>query len=129
MLEIASEILKGNMNEAEIEVYAVAWGELPSKDPTSAGFNLDCSWNTKGWYGKEGVIASITESRGKFVNVVHKTLSCPQCKKMQTKRANNELSGLDYMSWRVEHELNCMMNYKGSSSVRIFSKYHMIQIS
>ena len=119
LLEIASEISKENMNEAGKEVYAIAPGELPSKDTISAGFSFDCSWNTRRWQGKEGVIAAISEGTGKIVYVFHKTLSCPHCKKMQTKRATNELSGLDYMSWKVEHKLNCMMNHTGSSSVRI----------
>ena len=121
--EIASEISKGNMNEAGKEVYAIVSGELPSKDPISEGFSFDCSWNTRGWHGKEGVIAAISESTGKIVDVVHKTLSCPHCKKIQAKRANNKLSGLNYMSWKVEHELNCMMNHTGSSSVRICNMY------
>ena len=107
------------MNEAGKEVYTIASGELPSKGPISAGFSFDCSWNTIGWYGKEGVIAAISESVGKIVDVVHKILLFPHCKKMQTKHANNKLSGLDYMSWKVKHELNCMMNHRGSSSVRI----------
>ena len=95
LLEIASEIPKENMNEAGKEVYAIASGELPSKDPISAGFSFDCSWNARGWHGKEGVIAAISESTGKILDVVHKTLPCPHCKKMQRKRTNNELSGLD----------------------------------
>ena len=111
------------MNEAGKEVYAIASGELPSKDPISAGFSSDCSWNTRGWHGKKGVIAAISESTGKIVDVVHKTLSCPHCKKMQTKHANNELSGLDQMSCKTEHELNCMMNHTGSSSVAICTFY------
>ena len=44
---------------------------------------------------------------------------------MQTKRAKNELSGLDYMSWKVEHELNCMMNNTGNSSVRMYISYNL----
>ena len=91
------------LNEAGKEVYSIASGEQPSEDPISVGFSFDCSQNARGWYGKEGVIAAISESTGKIVDVVQKTLSCPHCKKMQTKRANNELSGLDYMSWKVEH--------------------------
>ena len=124
-LEIASEISKEDMNEAGKEVQAIASGELPSKDPISTGFSFDCSWNTRGWHGKEGVIAATSESTGKIVDVVHKTLSCPHCKKMQTKRAKNELSGLDYMSGKVEHELNCMMNHTGHSSVRIYISYNL----
>ena len=111
------------MNEAGKENYAIASGELPSKDPISAGFSSDCSWNTRGWHGKKGVIAAISESTGKIVDVVHKTLSCPHCKKMQTKHANNELSGLDQMSCKTELELNCMMNHTGSSSVTICTFY------
>ena len=56
--------MKENMNEAGKEVYTIASGELPSKDPISAGFSFDCT--------------------GKIVDVVHKTLSCPHCKKMQS---------------------------------------------
>ena len=119
LLEIASEILRENMNVAGKEVYATASGELSSKDPISTDFSFDCSWNKRGRHRKEGVIAAISENTVKIIDVVHKTLSCPHCKKVQTKRANNELSRLDYKSWKVEHELNCMMNHTGSSSVRI----------
>ena len=40
LLEIASEISKEDMNEAGKEVYALASGELPSKDPVRAGFSF-----------------------------------------------------------------------------------------
>ena len=48
------------MNEAGKEVYAIASGELPSKDTISVGFSFDCSWNAKRWQGKEGVIAAMS---------------------------------------------------------------------
>ena len=69
LLEIAPEILKENMNEAGKELYTTALGELPSKDPTSADFSFDCT--------------------GKIVDVVHKTLSCLHCKKMQSVQATS----------------------------------------
>ena len=74
------------------------------------------------WKGRSNC-SSISESTGKIVDVVDKTLSCPHCKKMQIKRANNELSGLYYMKWKVEHEMNCKMNHTVNSSVRIYIFY------
>ena len=67
LLVIASEISKENMNEAGKD--GIASGELPSKDPISAGFSSDCSWNARGWHGKKGVISAISESTGKIVDV------------------------------------------------------------
>ena len=86
-------------------------------EPISTWFSFDCSWNPRGWQGKEGVVAAISKDTGKIVDVVHKSRSYLLCKKMKEKHEKDELSGLEYMTWQVKHEPSSMMNHTGSLSV------------
>ena len=66
----------------------------------TSGFSFDCSWNSCGWQGKEGVVAAISERTRKIVDVDHKSQSYLLCKKMKGQRG-----------------VGMMMNHTDSTSV------------
>ena len=49
---------------------------------------------------------------GKALDEVFMTSLCPQCKKMDDKRENGELTRLElFLEWYIKHEPNCLVNY------------------
>ena len=66
LLHIAKEIADENMKETGNEVYDCFSSIKSHAEPISERFSFDCSWNTKGWQGKEGVVAAISEGKGKI---------------------------------------------------------------
>ena len=41
-----------------------------NRDTTCTGVSFDCSWNSRGWLAKEGVIAAIAQKTGKIKDIV-----------------------------------------------------------
>ena len=76
-----------------------------------AGVTIDASWCSRGWSATDAVIAAISVDTGKVSS------SCTECKKMQKKRDNKEMTRLEYLTWFTKHEPDCYINHEGSSAV------------
>ena len=85
-----------------------------SNEIASTATSFDCSWNSRGWQTKQGVVAAISQDTGKILDVVHKVSFCRDCKLQQEKRDNKEISSLEYLVWFVDHEKDCQLNHSGS---------------
>ena len=121
----AKNLLENELNRAAFEVkeYKFALGQLDctreqlSDVVVNAGDTIDASWCSRGWSATDAVIAAISVDTGKVVDVVHMSSSCAECKKMEKKKTDGELSRLEYLSWFTKHEPNCYLNHDGSSAV------------
>ena len=82
-----------------------------------AGVTIDASWCSRGWTATDAVIAAISVDTGKVVDVVHMSSSCSECKKMEKRRSEEDLSRLEYLAWLNSHDSNCFLNHEGSSAV------------
>ncbi len=81
------------------------------------GASFDCSWSSRGWSARDGLVAAVSEDTGKVLDVVYLTRECKQCKEMEEKRAIGKLSRQDYLSWYINHEPSCLLNHEGSVQV------------
>lgn len=106
-------IAERNMTEAASDAYT---GNLRNNDnsPVSIATSFDCSWNSRGWQAKQGVVAAISHDFGKVIDVVQKVSYCRECQKKQAERDQKIISTFEYMQWYVEHEINCTLNHTGS---------------
>lgn len=82
------------------------------------GASFDCSWSSRGWSARDGLVAAISEDTGKVLDVVYLTRECSKCKMMEEKRTKGDISKLDFLAWYIKHEPNCYLNHEGSSQVR-----------
>lgn len=90
------------------------------------GASFDGSWSSRGWSARDGLVAAVSEDTGKVLDVVYLTRECKQCKEIEGKRARGELGRLDYLSWYIAHEPNCLLNHEGSAQVPKFYFYYSI---
>ena len=81
------------------------------------GASFNCSWSSRGWSARDGLVAAVSEDTGKVLDVVYMTRECKQCKEMEGKRARGDLNRLDYLSCYIAHEPNCLLNHEGSAQV------------
>ena len=81
------------------------------------GASFDCSWSSRGWSARDGLVAVVSEDTGKVLDVVYLTRECQKCKEMEEKRATGELSRIDFLSWYISHEPNCLLKHEGSAQV------------
>ena len=81
------------------------------------GASFDCSWSSRGWSARDGLVAAVSEDTWKVLDVVYMTKECKQCKEMEEKRARGDLNRLDYLSCYIAHEPNCLLNHEGSALV------------
>lgn len=96
----------------------LAASELSTPDSTtSTPTSFDCSWNSRGWQAKQGVVAAISQDNGKIIDVIHKVSFCRDCKFYKEKRDTKEISSLEYLVWFVSHEKDCQLNHTGSPQV------------
>ena len=63
----------------------------------NAGTSFDCSWNSRGWQARDGIVAAISQDTGKILDIVHKSLSCPACKFKQSKRNEGSMTTIEYL--------------------------------
>ena len=68
------------------------WREELDNIIVDAGVTIDASWCSRGWSATDAVIAAISVDTRKVVDVVHMSSSCSECKKMQKKRENKEMT-------------------------------------
>lgn len=107
-----------NMKLAAEDVFnsALMNGKV-SNEKASVGVSFDCSWNSRGWQAKQGVVAAIAQDNGKIVDIVHKVSYCRECKQKQDDRDKKKITGLEYIEWFLEHEIKCSLNHTGSPQV------------
>ena len=114
LVETSSEVTDSNMETAAKEVPSIS---NINSDIKSTGVSFDCTWNSREWKAKEGVVASIAQKTGKIINILRKTTYCIDCKRKQQLRDDNEMTALEYMEWFINH--NCYLNHTGSPQVGI----------
>ena len=83
------------------------------------GASFDCSWSSRGWSARDGLVAAVSEDTGKVLDVTYMTRECSRCKGMEEKRARGEISRIDFLSWYISHEPSCLLNHEGSAQVKI----------
>ena len=118
-------ILEEELNRAArgVKEWTFSLGELncslENLDETvvDTGVTIDASWCSRDWTATDVVIAAISVDTGKVVDAVHMSSSCTECKKMEKKRSDGDLSRLEYLAWFHSHEPNCFVNHEGSSAV------------
>lgn len=116
LLEKCATIAEKNMTQAAKEVFDIK--QKGDEKIVSAGVSLDCSWKSRGWHSREGVVAAISSDSGKILDCVHKTSYCRECTHMQEQRDEEAISVLQYMEWYLQHEPSCFLNHTGSPQVR-----------
>ena len=62
-------------------------------------------------------MAAISIDTGTVVDDVHLCSSCTECKKIEQKRQDGQISHSEYLSAVIAHGDNCYLNHKGSSAV------------
>ena len=82
-----------------------------------AGVTSNASWSLRGYSATDAVVAAISADTGKVMNVVHMSSSCMECKRMQKKKAEEDLSQQEYLAWFNRHEPNYYVNHEGSPAV------------
>ena len=115
LIKISNNVAEQNMKQAAEEVKNLTSGS--SNGTVDIGTSFDCSWNSRGWQAREGVVAAIAVETGKIIDIVHKCTSCPNCKVKQTARDNSKMSGVEFMEWFINHEPSCFLNHSGSPQV------------
>lgn len=117
-----SVVAERNMSSAANEVKELKTKHSVVSSPRlhSCGTSFDCSWNSRGWQARDGIVAAITQDTGKIIDIVHKSASCPiTCKKKQQQRDSGEITSIEYLEGFIEHEISCYMNHTGSPQVTI----------
>ncbi|XP_031566223.1 uncharacterized protein LOC116301325 [Actinia tenebrosa] len=112
--EKCKEILGEELQQSALELRDVH--NAKNDSTVDVGVSLDDSGCTRGWSATDACVGVISTDTGKVVDVVHKTSSCSECKKMDAPREKGEVDKMNYLSWFLEHEPKCMLNHEGSSS-------------
>ena len=68
--------------------------ELPNVN-VEAGVTIDAPWSSRGWSPTDAVVAAISVDTGTVVDVVHLCSSCTECKKIEQKRQDGQISRLE----------------------------------
>ena len=124
----AKNLLENELNRAAFEVKERTFAldlldctrEQLGEVVVDCGVTIDASWCSRGWSATDAVIAAISVDTGKVVDVVHMSSSCTECKKMDQRKMEGEVSRLEYLSWFTKHEPSCYLNHEGSSAVSKF---------
>ena len=124
--EKANELMRINCKEAVCElkqflgnvgkVQQCTDEELKQK-VVDAEVSFDCSWSSRGWSARDGIVAKVSEDTGKVLDITYKTKSFPSCSAMEDKRAEGKVSRIQFLEWYISHESKCRLNHEGSSQV------------
>ena len=120
----AEKVALQNMAIASNELRTLM--KCKKEEVASVATSFDCSWNSRGWQAKQGVVAAIAQENGKIIDVVHKNSFCRECKVKQESRDKKEISSLNYLEWYVNHEESCFLNHTGSSQVKLIITNYII---
>ena len=123
----AKKALEKELDKATFEVkeFKFAAGEVDcSRDElpqtvVKAGVTINASWSSRGWSATDVVVAAISVNTGKVVDVVHLSSSCTECKKIEQKKQDGQMTHLQYLSVFMAHEENWYLNHEGSSAVSL----------
>ena len=115
LLSVTNAVVEKNMKNAANEI---RMKNTEQSEIKSTVVSFDCSWNSRGWQAKEGVVAGIAQTTGKIIDIVHKTAYCKECQSKQKMRDENKITSLDFMEWFIQH--NCYLNHTGSPQVHSF---------
>ena len=115
LLEKVEKVGKFNMTMASAEVRSQL--KCHNDEIASVATSFDCSWNSRGWQAKQGVVAAIAQENGKIVDVIQKTSFCRECKIKQEARDRKEIYSMQYLECFVSHEEKCLLNHTGSPQV------------
>ena len=96
------------------------------KKVVDIGVTLDCSWSSRGWSATDALVAAVSVDTGKVVDVVHLNSSCVDCKKMDQRKQEDNISRKDFLEWFIEHEPGCKLNHEGSSVVSLSYSYELV---
>ena len=79
---------------------------------TDIGVTVDGTWQKRGFSSLNGVVAVISITNGKVLDVESMSRHCKSC------MINAPMKNADpkrYESWRIQHEPTCNINYIGSA--------------
>ena len=69
---------------------------------------VDGTWQRRGFSSLNGVVATVTVSTGKVVDIEIMSRNCKSCESHESMRISNPV---DYDIWKNNHEKNCQLNY------------------
>jgi hypothetical protein len=79
---------------------------------TDIAITIDGSWLTRGFASRHGVVCAMSLESGKIVDCHHLSSVCRECEKWTGK----DQTSMEYMTWWLDHELDCTMNHEGSAA-------------
>ena len=97
LCNVAEKVAEGSMKKAAIgaKEYIIKNGasEIPpeadsSKEKLNIGVSVDCSWGSRGWVSKQGIVDVCFENTGKVLDVILKTSSYKVYKNLKHKKGN-----------------------------------------
>lgn len=100
----AESIAKQSMNHAI--------NDLKTKEGTEITVSVDGTWQKRGFSSLNGVVAAVSVSTGKVIDVEIMSRHCKACIVHESLKSRNPL---DYDIWKNEHEKHCNLNYVGSA--------------
>jgi hypothetical protein len=115
----SKELTDISMEEAVLELrkFKRCIGEIPDcmddqlkTKMVDCATSFYCSWSSRGWSARDGVVAAVSEDTGKVTDVVFMTSSCPHCKQMEDKRTRGETSRLEFLDRSGTSSMNQTAN-------------------
>ena len=105
----------GNLSDQELQQKVV-----------DVGVTLDGSWSSRGWSASDGLVAAVDVDSGKVADVIHLSRYCTECKKMELKKDEDQISRMEFLEWFVKHEPTCKLNHEGSSAVSVIFSFTLV---
>ena len=133
LCNVAEKVAEGSMKKAAIgaKKYIIKNGasEIPpeadsSKEKLNIGVSVDCSWGSRGWASKQGIVDVCFEDTGKVLDVIFENFILKVYKNLKHKREIGTTSLIQYIESYNEHEPDCFLNHEGSASVSENLLYH-----
>lgn len=73
----------------------------------NASVSIDGSWNSRGWFARDGMVAVISIDTSKVVDVIFLSNSCSACEQKKREQQEKTISRRDYLGWFVDHGRHC----------------------
>ena len=91
--------------------------QMPSKvrekeGTTDIGVSVDGTWQRRGFSSLNGIVAAVSTSNFKVIDVDTLSRYCPACASKEELRKTDRL---EYDKWKTIHTPNCKANYDGSA--------------
>ena len=91
---------------------AAAIEAVKEEGTTDIGVSVDGTWQKRGFSSLNGVVAAISTSNFKVLDVKTMWRICKACVLKEKHRKDNPN---EYGQWKANHEPKCNANYEGSS--------------